>query len=174
MISSLALLFRLVIWRKYFSNITSASSFSIASSGAIDARQVHEKFATRKIPPNSSIRWDYSGSSTSLILCWPRYPDVWYDLPCRIFNSDLEYDWHFVLFTVYVHYDVVRQKSMILYIHRLGSEHPSSAEVSSRNVKNRVRTALNYIAREPTDCSMLNSCPFIIQLSLYNTVADDN
>lgn len=69
-----------------------------------------------------------------------------------------------MLFTVYVHYNVTRKKMVLFYIHRLGSEHPSSAEVSSRNIKTRVRCALSFIADDPNRFNTLIACPFLAQL----------
>ncbi|TKX21547.1 hypothetical protein C1H76_6043 [Elsinoe australis] len=90
--------------------------------------------------------------------------DLWYDLPCRIYGAEHEYQWHFILFTVYVHYDVVNNKAVLFYIHRLGSEHPSAAEWSSRKLKDRVRTSLEHAATSSAHLNALRNCPFLIQL----------
>jgi hypothetical protein len=64
---------------------------------------------------------------------------------------------------VYVHYDAIRKKTVLFYIHRLGSEHPSSGEKSSRGVKDRVKISLEYIANNRSHIATFKSCPFIVQ-----------
>lgn len=91
-------------------------------------------------------------------------PDIWYDLPCRIYEAEQEYNWHFILFTVYVHYSVATKKTVVFYIHRLGSEHHSSAEESSRKVKHRVKLALQRTLQAPAALTALRNSPFPVQL----------
>lgn len=89
---------------------------------------------------------------------------MWYDLPCRIYGAEHEYNWHFILFTVYVHYDLRTKKTVLFYIHRLGSEHHSTAEISSRMVKNRIKSAIENTLRSPTHAIALRSSPFAVQI----------
>ena len=53
---------------------------------------------------------------------------------------------------------------MLFYIHRLGSEHPSFQERSSRLVKNRIKAALEYTYKNPTYLECINGSPFALQL----------
>jgi hypothetical protein len=98
------------------------------------------------------------------------WQDVWYDLPCRIYGAAHEYSFHFILFTVYVHYDVLRKKTVLFYIHRLGSEHASAAEDSSRRLKDRVRTAMQHATEDPNNLRTIRGCPFLIQLPTITSV----
>ena len=70
---------------------------------------------------------------------------------------------------MYVHYDAIRKKTVLFYIHRLGSEHPSSAEKSSRGVKDRVRASLEHIANNSSHITALKNCPFIIQQPTFTS-----
>lgn len=59
---------------------------------------------------------------------------------------------------------MVNNKAVLFYIHRLGSEHPSAAEWSSRKLKDRVRTSLEHAATSSAHLNALRNCPFLIQL----------
>lgn len=121
--------------------------------------------ATRsKRPQSNFVVQQVLPSCLEIVLLIEVWLGYWYNLPCRIYGAPNEYNCHFTLFAVYVHFDVARKKTVLFYIHRLGSEHPSAAEVSSRKVKDRVREALQYAAKDHHHIQALKACPFLIQL----------
>ena len=93
--------------------------------------------------------------------------DIWYDLPCRIYGAGTQDNMHSILFSVYVHFDLRTKKTVLFYLfymHRLGSEHTSPAELSSRAVKGRVTSAIQHTLRSPIHTIALQSSPFAVQL----------
>lgn len=56
------------------------------------------------------------------------------------------------------------KKTVLFYIHRLGSEHPSFAELSSRQVKDRIKDALEHSLKGSNHLRILHISPFAIQL----------
>lgn len=91
---------------------------------------------------------------------------MWYILPVRIIEREATYyDSHFMLFTVYAHYDCLTKKLVLFYIHRTGSESARAASRSSDIVKDCLENDLKYVmARGDDGLTMLRSSPFAIQM----------